>query len=80
MFTNSIAIESSPKQAPTDQMDVSESLTSKRESAAVSDAQPHVGFGLDNDHIQNASINETVDTQQQQMVSSLARNVQIYPF
>lgn len=68
MFTNSIAIESSPKPAPPDQMDVSESMTSKHEFTAVSGAQLHIGSGLGNDHAQKASINETVETQQQQMV------------
>lgn len=49
MFTNSIAIESSPKPAPTEQMDVSESMTSKNEFTAVSHAQSHTESGLDND-------------------------------
>lgn len=68
MFTNSIAIESSTKPEPTDRMDVTEPMTTKNEFTAISDAQLNIGSGLDNGQIQKASINETVETQQQQMV------------
>lgn len=68
MFTNSIAIESSSRPALIDGMDVTESLTPKKDFTAISDAQLHIDPGLDNGHIQKTSINQTVDTQQQQMV------------
>lgn len=68
MFTNSIAIESSSKPAPTDRMDVTESMPSKTDFTAITDAQLHTGSGLDNGHIQKASVDDAVETQQQQTV------------
>lgn len=68
MFTNSIAIESTSKPAPTDRTNVTESTTSKKDFTTMSDVQLHTGSILDNGHIQNPPMNETVESQQQQMV------------